>query len=91
MTRDELKAREWADIAVQYHQKAEAKGIAIPFPDLCFCIGRPHKYGEAPNRELVTREGSKGLVETRCPVISRKTHALRVKMIGEAIGATDAR
>lgn len=74
-TRDELRAKEWAEIAVQYHQKTAARGFG-PFPDLCFC------HGVAPHDHDPT-----GL--NPCPVISAKTRAARVKAIGEAIGATD--
>ena len=86
----EARAKQWAAIAVQYHQKAIGKGIDIPFPDLCFCIGHPHKHGEAPGRRLHFPDGSTKETQTTCPVINKKTQALRVKALGEALGAADA-
>lgn len=82
----ESKAAEWAAIAVQFHQKAEAKGITIPFPDLCFCIGRPHLWGAAPNRTLSTELGLKE-ISTNCPIVSPKTKAARLAALGALINA----
>ncbi len=84
----ESKAAEWAAIAVQFHQKAEAKGIKIPFPDLCFCIGRPHLWGAAPNRTLTTALGVPiKEITTHCPVVSPKTLAARHAALGALIHA----
>lgn len=87
-TRDEIKAREWAAIAVQYHQWMEAKGGKIPFPDVCFCAGTPHKYGEAPDRTVHYRGLGAKREPVTCPVVSKKTHEARVKALGEAINAS---
>lgn len=83
MTRDELRAKEWAAIAVQYHRRMKSKGQPIPFPDVCFCNGFAHKRSVVMNNNHAKRQ----VDVVPCPVISKKVHALRVKAIGEAINA----
>ena len=79
MTRDELKAHEWAAIAVEFHAKAEARGHKIPFPDLCFCGSKSYGKGAHPHNNA------------SCPYVSKKTHALRVAALGRLIKEQDAR
>jgi hypothetical protein len=81
-TRDETKALEWATTAMQFFNKSAERGIKIPFTEICFCVGRIHKHGEAPDRRLVTSEGEKGVIPTRCPVIAPKTQKARMIALG---------
>ncbi len=69
MTQDEEKAMEWAKTAVQFHEKAESRGLKTPFPELCACRGNFHKHDAAQG----------------CPVISTKTQEARMKALGEVL------
>lgn len=77
MTRREKLAAEWAQIAVQYHQRMQDRGEKIPFPEVCFCGGRPHKY-----KAMINETDSYD-----CPIVNKKTVEARMKALGEAIYA----
>ncbi len=69
------RAIEWAQIAVQYHQRMQAKGQPIPFPEVCFCNGFAHKRNDVVGHDAAIA----------CPALSAKTAALRMKALGEVL------